>query len=138
MKSYATAGTRLVSLTVTDNQGATGSTSQYVTVSQPTANCAGQLYSGSLSQGGGAAQPNGTYYTSGTSGTHTGKLTGPSGTNFDLYLYRWNGSAWATVSSGTTTSSNEVVSYAGTAGYYYWLVYARQGSGNYSLCINHP
>jgi PKD repeat protein len=139
VKSYATAGTRLVSLTVTDNQGATGSTSQSVTVSQTqTGSCTGFLYSGSLSQGAAVVQPNGNSYYSGTSGTHAGRLAGPSGTNFDLYLYQWNGTAWVNVGSGTTTSSSENVSYFGGASYYYWLVYARQGAGSYSLCISHP
>ncbi|MDP9394137.1 MAG: hypothetical protein M3Q27_07720, partial [Actinomycetota bacterium] len=57
-----------------------------------------ETYSGSLS---GAAdydvQPNGTYFYTSTSGTHRACLTGPSGADFDLRLYKWNGSAWAVV-----------------------------------------
>ncbi len=97
-------------------------------------------YSGSLSgTGASAIQPNGTYYYSSVSGTHTGKLTGPaSGADFDLYLQKWNGSAWANVASGTSSSASENVSYSGTSGYYQWKVTSYSGSGSYTLCITHP
>ena len=54
------------------------------------------------SRGTGASQiqPNGTYYQTTVTGTHTGVLTGPaSGADFDLYLQKWNGTAWANVAS---------------------------------------
>lgn len=97
-------------------------------------------YSGSLSgTGASAIQPNGTYYYSSVSGTHTGKLTGPaSGADFDLYLQKWNGSAWANVASGTGSTASENVTYSGTAGYYQWKVTSYSGSGSYTLCISHP
>ncbi len=97
-------------------------------------------YSGSLSgTGASAIQPNGTYYQTTVSGTHTGKLTGPaSGADFDLYLQKWNGSAWANVASGTGSTASENVSYSGTAGYYQWKVTSYSGSGSYTLCITHP
>ena len=98
-------------------------------------------YSGSLSgTGASQIQPNGTYYQTTVTGTHTGVLTGPaSGADFDLYLQKWNGSAWANVASGTSSSANENVSYAnGTAGYYQWKVLSYTGSGSYTLCIGHP
>jgi Zinc metalloprotease (elastase) len=97
-------------------------------------------YSGSLS-GTGAVQyqPNGTYYQSTTSGTHTAKLTGPaSGADFDLYLLKWNGSAWVQVAASESATANESISYSGTAGYYEWEVSSYSGSGSYTLCINHP
>jgi streptogrisin C len=72
------------------------------------------------------------------SGSHTGALTGPSGTDFDLYLQKWNGSSWSSVASGTTPSNLENVSYSGTAGYYRWRVHAYSGSGSYSLCTTKP
>lgn len=100
--------------------------------------CSGTTYSGSLAAGGSAVQPNGTYYESRSSGVHTGNLVGPSGADFDLYLYKWNGSSWTNVASKRTSSSVETLSYSGTAGYYYWRVHAYRGSGNYSLCISRP
>ena len=72
------------------------------------------------------------------SGSHQGWLQGPSGTDFDLYLYKWNGSSWVVVASGTTASNNETVSYSGTSGYYEWEVRSYSGSGTYNLWLKHP
>jgi Zn-dependent metalloprotease len=77
-------------------------------------------------------------YTSSVSGAHTGKLTGPSGTDFDLYLQKWNGSSWASVAAGETATSIENVSYNGTSGTYRWRVYAYSGSGAFTLCTTKP
>ena len=96
-------------------------------------------YTGSITTSGGSSyQPNGTYYYSSVSGTHQGWLQGPAGTDFDLYLYKWNGSSWVVVASGTTSSNNETVSYSGTAGYYEWEVRSYTGTGSYSLWLKHP
>ncbi|HET7233585.1 MAG TPA: S8 family serine peptidase [Longimicrobium sp.] len=104
-----------------------------------TAPCTGcTQYTGSVTSGGSSYQPNGTYYQSTVSGSHQGWLQGPSGTDFDLYLYKWNGSSWVVVASGTTSSNNETVSYSGTAGYYEWEVRSYTGSGTYNLWIKHP
>lgn len=98
----------------------------------------GNTYTGNLSGTGDYDyQPNGTYYYSGA-GTHQGTLNGPSGTDFDLYLQRWNGSSWATVAEGIGSTSYENVGYNGTAGYYMWRVYSYSGSGNYTLTISRP
>jgi hypothetical protein len=86
-------------------------------------------FSGSLSgTGQSAIQPNGSSYQSTISGTHRGWLRGPSGTDYDLYLERWNGSSWTRVASGTGSSSEEAVSYNGAAGSYRWVVYSYRGS----------
>jgi hypothetical protein len=95
-------------------------------------------YSGTLSTWRSGFQPNETWYQSTASGTHKGILSEPSGMDFDLYLWKWNGSDWVRVGSGTTSSSAETVSVSGSAGYYVWEVYAYSGSGSYSLCISHP
>ena len=99
-----------------------------------------EAYSGSLS-GTGAYQyqPSGTYYYSSVSGVHKGWLRGPtSGADFDLYLQKWNGSTWVTVASGTTSTSNEDVTYSGTAGYYTWQIYSYSGSGSYNFWMQRP
>ena len=94
---------------------------------------------GSLSQGSEAFVPTSSGYTTTTTGTHTGKLTGPTGTDFDLYLQKWNGTSWAGVVQGTTSSNVENVSYSnGTAGSYRWRVHAYAGSGSWSLCTTKP
>ncbi|MDB4950421.1 MAG: Aqualysin 1 [Gemmatimonadetes bacterium] len=96
-------------------------------------------YTGSLSgTGASAIQPGGTYYYSSVSGSHKGWLQGPSGTDFDLYLYKWNGSAWVIVASSETATSVESISYSGTAGYYEWKISSYSGSGAYSFWLSHP
>ncbi|MEV4665180.1 alpha-lytic protease prodomain-containing protein [Micromonospora echinofusca] len=106
----------------------------------PPTGCSGYEFSatGSLSSGGNAYQPNGSYYYSSTSGTHRGCLDGPTGTDFDLYLQKWNGSGWSAVAQGTTAAADETVTYNGTAGYYRWRVHAYSGSGSYALGYSNP
>jgi streptogrisin C len=96
-------------------------------------------YTGSLSGAGDSEiEPNGTYYQSTVSGTHRACLDGPSGVDFDLYLYKWNGSSWSTVASATSPNPDETISYSGTAGYYLYEVYAYSGSGSFTLGITRP
>jgi vibriolysin len=97
-------------------------------------------YSGTLSgTGASQIQPNGTYYQTTVTGAQTAQLTGPaSGADFDLYLYKWNGSAWAVVASSESATANESINYSGTAGFYEWKVLSYSGSGSYTLCISHP
>ena len=98
-----------------------------------------ESYNGSLSGTGDSdIHPGGTYFYSSRSGTHRGCVRGPSGTDFDLYLYRWNGFNWSIVARGETSSSSEDVTYNGTAGYYYWRVYSYSGSGSYSFGMTRP
>ncbi len=105
----------------------------------PPPTCGGGTYTGSLSgTGANAYQPNGSYYQSTISGTHSGNLTGPSGADFDLYLEKWNGSSWSSVKSSTGSTSTESITYSGTAGYYRWRIYSYSGSGSYSLCTTRP
>jgi vibriolysin len=97
-------------------------------------------YSGTLSgTGASAIQPNGTYYQTTVTGAQTATLDGPaSGADFDLYLYKWNGSAWAVVASSESATAHETINYSGTAGYYEYKVLSYSGSGSYTLCISHP
>ena len=71
-------------------------------------------------------------------GTQKGCLHGPSGADFDLYLYRWNGSSWRIVAYGIGETSEETVTYSGPAGRYYWAVYSYSGSGGYSFELTKP
>ncbi|MEU9886755.1 S1 family peptidase [Sphaerisporangium sp. NPDC051011] len=106
----------------------------------PPTGCSGyqQTVSGSLSSGASAFQPNNSYYQSTVSGTHSACLDGPNGTDFDLYLQKWNGSAWVDVASGTTSGPDETVTYSGTSGYYRYEVHAYSGSGSYTLGFSKP
>jgi streptogrisin C len=106
----------------------------------PPTGCSGYefTYTGSLSSGASAYQPNGSYYYSSASGTHRGCLDGPSGVDFDLYLQKWNGASWVNVASGITSAPDETVSYNGTAGYYRYRVHAYSGSGSYTLGLSNP
>ncbi|MGQ0813196.1 MAG: S8 family serine peptidase [Gemmatimonadota bacterium] len=106
----------------------------------PSGTCTeGTKYTGTLSGSGDYDyHPNGTYYYSSVSGTHKGCLNGPSGTDFDLYLYKWNGSYWARVASSISSTSVENISYSGTAGYYLWEVESYSGSGSYEFWLKRP
>ncbi|MGY0236577.1 S1 family peptidase [Longispora urticae] len=95
-------------------------------------------YSGSLSAGGSAIQPNNSYYQSAGSGTHASCLRGPAGTDYDLALQKWNGSTWAQVAVSNGPTNAEQISYSGTAGYYRYVVTAYSGSGAYTLSIAKP
>jgi hypothetical protein len=96
-------------------------------------------YTGSLSGTGDSdIHPNGTYYYSSVSGTHRGWLQGPSGTDFDLYLQKWTFFGWSTVARSESVTSVEQIAYAGTAGYYRWIVQSYSGSGSYSFWLQKP
>jgi len=82
-------------------------------------------------------QPCGTYYF-GNAGWHFGSLRGPAGTDFDLYLWRWNGTAWVQVASATSISSSENISYNGVAGWYLWGIYSYSGAGTYHFHLDRP
>ena len=95
-------------------------------------------FTGSLSgKGANQYQPNGTYWQAGA-GLHRGTLSGPAGTDFDLYLYQWKNSQWTQVAAGTGTTSTEVVTFDGAAGYYIWMVKSYNGSGAYDLQLVRP
>jgi serine protease len=138
--SYASGGTFTVQLTVTDTAGQTDTESKPVTVvsgGDPCTTC--QKYTGVLSGTGDAdIHPGGSWYFSSVAGTHRGWLQGPSGTDFDLYLQRWNGFWWSTVARSEGATSQEQIAYAGSAGYYRWIVSSFSGSGSYSFWLQRP
>ncbi|UBV42944.1 S8 family peptidase [Deinococcus taeanensis] len=89
-------------------------------------------YTGTVSQGTSSFKP-GTSGFSYAGGTLKGNLSGPSGTDFDLYLQKYNGSSWVDVASSTSGTSTEAINYAATSGTYRWEVYGYSGSGSYTL-----
>ncbi|ANE42980.1 S8 family peptidase [Deinococcus puniceus] len=89
-------------------------------------------YTGSVSNRTSSYKP-GTGGFSYAGGTLKGNLSAASGTDFDLFLQKYNGSAWADVASSEGSSSTEAISYAAGSGTYRWEVYAYSGSGNYTL-----
>jgi hypothetical protein len=103
-----------------------------------TAPCTGcENYTEYLTAGTTDYQPCGTYY-SAVAGTHRGYLRGPAGTDFDLFLWYWNGSSWVQVASATSVSSSEDISYSGAAGFYLWGVNGYSGSGTYHFWMKKP
>lgn len=107
----------------------------------PPSTCAAGFteYTGSLSSGGSAYVPGSAGYASSISGTHSGRLTGPTGTDFDLYLQKkGGGNNWSNVRSATGSTSTESIDYSGTSGTYRWRVLSYSGSGAYKLCTKKP
>jgi vibriolysin len=101
--------------------------------------CSGTPYKGTLSGSGAKqTQPGGTYYYSAASGTHSGCLVGPNATDYDLYLYKWNGSSWVSVAKSEGETSSESINYSGGAGYYTWQVVSYAGAGEYTLTLKAP
>ena len=98
------------------------------------------LYVGALSGPGDYdIQPCGTYYQSTVGGTQQGFLSANFGTDYDLYLHKWNGSSWSLVASSTNAGGYwEQVGYTGTQGYYFWEIYSYSGAGNYQFTMTHP
>ena len=105
----------------------------------PADSCSGVPYGGSLS-GTKATQyqPNGNYYYSNKSGTHTACMTGPANADFDLYLMKWSGNGWTDVAKSESPTSSESISYNGGAGYYVWRVSSWSGSGSYNISLGAP
>jgi len=84
-----------------------------------------------------ANEPGGSYFYA-RYGYHEATLEGPPGTDFDLYLLRWDGDSWITVASSTTSESYELVNYLAYTGYYALQVHSFSGSGDYTICLKRP
>ena len=128
--------------TLTGGGGSTGggSTGGGGTTTTPAGFCDGfdANFEGSLSGTGDYTyEPNGTYYQTNSRGDHTAALSG-TGTDFDLYLYRYQRSSWRLVASSEDSGSEEDVTYTGSAGYYLWVVYSYSGAGDYEMCLSTP
>ncbi|MXV21851.1 S8 family peptidase, partial [Deinococcus xianganensis] len=93
---------------------------------------AGTTYTGTVSSGTSSYQP-GTAGFSYAGGTLKGNLSGPSGTDFDLYLQKLSSGSWTTVARAEGSTSTEAITYTATSGTYRWRVYGYSGSGSYTL-----
>ena len=93
---------------------------------------------GSLNGVGAIAYQPGAAVNSAAGGAFTLTVWGPTNSQFDLMLLKWNGSAYAVVAQNTDSTSAKTVSYQGTAGYYLVEIRARVGSGAYTLNYNFP
>jgi serine protease len=94
--------------------------------------------SGTLSNGASAYVPGSSGYAA-NAGTHSARLTGPSGSNFNLYLERRGTFSWLTVNSATTSSTNESLDHSSAySGTYRWRVTSASGSGTFTLCTRRP
>jgi|APMI01.1.fsa_nt_gi serine protease len=71
-------------------------------------------------------------------GTISATLKGPSNADFELHLYRWNGTAWQIVAKSESPTSNEALTYSANPGYYTIEVFSYRGAGNYSLTYALP
>ena len=124
------------------NSGGTSNVAtESVTVNPVSTGCSSGYtkYTGSITQGSDVYEPNNNYYHTSVSGLNSGILSGPSGADFDLYLYKWNSSrGWQVVASSTGPTANESINYTGTSGYYEWDIYAYSGSGSFQFCLKHP
>ncbi|WIV99798.1 immunoglobulin domain-containing protein [Kinneretia aquatilis] len=101
----------------------------------------GTTVTGSLSGAGASATvPGGSpgYLRTTARGLFNAQLSGPAGSDFDLYLYRWNGSSWAVVAKSEGPASSEALSYTGAAGFYYFQIQSYAGGGAYSLTYSAP
>ncbi len=139
--TFGSGGTFTVRLTVTDTGNQSSSTTRSVTVSggggDPCTAC--DEYTGSLSGSGDSdVHPGGSWYFRGVAGTHRAWLAGPAGTDFDLYLQRWNGLWWVTVARSESVTSQEQIAFSGNAGYYRWIVSSWTGSGSYTVWLQLP
>ncbi len=94
-------------------------------------------YTGSLSSGGSAYLPTSSGF-SAVAGLHSGRLTGPGGADFDLFLQRRSGSSWVVAARSEGSTSTESIDYNGAANTYRWRVLAYSGSGSYRLCVKTP
>lgn len=93
-------------------------------------------YTGTLSTYQQVVEPYGSYFQF-EGNTVVGSLTGPSNADFGLTLYQLVNNEWKVVAqSQNNWTSQESLSYNGGPGYYYFVVSAYYGSGDYQLSIS--
>lgn len=131
-RTYADAGTRTVTLTVTDTVGQVDTETRTVDAStDPCTSCT--AYTGTTAAGA-------TSYPAGSGGfSHSGLLEGflrgPSDANLDLVLQRRSCGlltcSWSEVAASRTAGSSEDLSRTVTSGTYRWAIVATSGSGSW-------
>ncbi len=99
--------------------------------------CTEVTTTGTASSGFSTYKPSSTGFTA-AAGTINGCLTGPSGTDLDLYLQRKNGTSWVDVAASESATPNETIAYSASAGTYRWDVYAYSGSGSFTMRYDVP
>ncbi|WP_148615331.1 M4 family metallopeptidase [Nocardioides rubriscoriae] len=115
----------------------TGEPTCGTTTPPTTGTCTEFTSTGTLSSGTSTWKPS----TSGFStagGVINACLTGASGTDFDLYLQKYNGSSWVDVAASESASSTEKIAYTAGSGTYRIEVYAYAGSGSYTVKYDTP
>ncbi len=95
--------------------------------------CTTTNYTGSITRAGRSVYAPSSSGSSAAAGTHTISLTGPTAANFDLYLQKASGRSWSTVASGTSSTSTESLTYAGTSGTYRAVATSRTGTGSFTV-----
>ncbi len=96
--------------------------------SGPCSNC--ELKSESLLARGAKSEPWGEFSSSGGISLW---LEGSASADFDLYLFKRNGSQWTQVASSTKNASQEAIAYTGTAGTYKVEVRSYNGTGPFKV-----
>ncbi|MES2126592.1 MAG: M64 family metallopeptidase [Pseudomonadota bacterium] len=92
---------------------------------------------GNLAAGATAYLPSSAYHAT-VGGTFRATLSAPSGSQFDMDLMWWNGSAWQSIAQAPDTGTSKILSFGAGAGYYLLKVTARSGSGAYNVVYNFP
>ncbi|MFR9675266.1 M28 family peptidase [Streptomyces sp. TR06-5] len=140
LTAAADAPSTTATVTLTGDGSAASDATGYNLTVNGTSSCGGydNTASGSVSSGAVDVHPDGSYYHSDVSGTHSACLDGPDGADFDLYLQKWNGSSWSDVDESISSGPDEQITYSGTSGYYRYQVHAYSGSGSYTVAWTTP
>ena len=104
-----------------------------VGVAGSSSTCTTSAYSGSFSKSSKSVYLPSSSGSSVTVSAQTVAMTGPSSTNFDVYLQKLSGRSWSTVASGTGSTSTENISYTGTSGTYRVYATTKSGTGTYAI-----
>jgi hypothetical protein len=123
----------------TDDQGGEGVSEsvEVLVVPGPCTVC--DKYEGSLTEEEGSAflPIEGSDYVE-HAGTLKAWLVGPDATDFDLYLWVWNGSEWEMVERAEAEGSDEFLIHDVQPGYYSWMIVPFAGGGDYTLWVEKP
>ncbi|WP_230389666.1 M6 family metalloprotease domain-containing protein [Vibrio nitrifigilis] len=94
------------------------------------------VYAGNIDQYSSVVEPNGSYFQLNQEQVLNISLSGAANTDFGMALYKYQNNEWQAVAvSQTEGSSDEAISYDAQSGYYYVLILAYSGSGQYKLTI---